>query len=214
MEQVDRQRGRHRLHGLSRRDRGGQYGRACGDLVHGRHSGAVHDLQVHRRCLRRERQPFRAIGSGVGEDACSDRDQGRAERRSLDGDTGTGTTITLSGPVHAGDLLVGWFGQFDSTGPVQVSDNVNGSWTRSASTTFSSGNGDIALNVWTEQNGDIVLLIAKADAWSENGQMVKLVKANTELAVEFTANNPGATLLLCHQQDHMDRGLMMLLRYT
>ena len=57
----------------------------------------------------------------------------------------TSTTITLSGPVHAGDLLVGWFGQFDSSGQVQVSDNVNGAWTRSASTTFSSGNGDIAL---------------------------------------------------------------------
>src|ERR1035438_6788956 len=36
------------------------------------------------------------------------------------------------------------------------------------------GNGDIALNVWTEQNGDIVLLIAKSDAWSENGQLLKL----------------------------------------
>lgn len=57
----------------------------------------------------------------------------------------TSTTITLPGPVHAGDLLVGWFGQFASAGQVSVSDNVNGVWTRSASTTFSSGNGDIAL---------------------------------------------------------------------
>src|SRR5260370_26230652 len=44
------------------------------------------------------------------------------------------------------------------------------------------GNGDIALNVWTEQNGDIVLLIAKADAWSENGQMVKLGRVRLSLA--------------------------------
>src|SRR5258708_32250489 len=36
------------------------------------------------------------------------------------------------------------------------------------------GNGDVALNVWTEQNGDIVLLLAKSDAWSENGQLLKL----------------------------------------
>ena len=36
------------------------------------------------------------------------------------------------------------------------------------------GNGDLAVNVWTEQNGDIVLLLAKADAWSENGQLLKL----------------------------------------
>ncbi len=36
------------------------------------------------------------------------------------------------------------------------------------------GNGDIGLNVWTEANGDIVFLIAKTDAWTENGQLVKL----------------------------------------
>ncbi len=36
------------------------------------------------------------------------------------------------------------------------------------------GNGDLAANVWTEQNGDIVLLVAKSDAWSENGQLLKL----------------------------------------
>ena len=58
----------------------------------------------------------------------------------------TSTTITLSSPVHAGDLLVGWFGQYNSSGQVTVSDSVNGAWTRSgASTTFGSGSGDITL---------------------------------------------------------------------
>lgn len=58
----------------------------------------------------------------------------------------TSTTITLSSPVHAGDLLVGWFGQYNSSGHVTVSDSVNGAWTRSsASTTFGSGSGDITL---------------------------------------------------------------------
>jgi chitodextrinase len=57
----------------------------------------------------------------------------------------TNTTIPLTGAVHTGDLLVGWFGQFDSSGQVQVSDNLNGAWTRSASTKFSSGTGDLAL---------------------------------------------------------------------
>jgi hypothetical protein len=58
----------------------------------------------------------------------------------------TTTTITLASPVHAGDLLVGWFGQFNASGQVTVSDSVNGAWTRStASTTWSSGAGDIAL---------------------------------------------------------------------
>src|SRR5712675_995799 len=35
------------------------------------------------------------------------------------------------------------------------------------------GNGDVALNVWTEQNGDILLLLAKSDTWSENGELLK-----------------------------------------
>jgi alpha-L-fucosidase 2 len=50
------------------------------------------------------------------------------------------------------------------------------------------GNGDIALNVWTEQSGDIVLLIAKSDAWSENGQLLKLGEVRVKLAP-----NPFAT---------------------
>ncbi len=55
-------------------------------------------------------------------------------------------TITLPGPIDAGDLLVGWFGQYNATGQVSVSDNVNGAWTRStAATTFTGGTGDIAM---------------------------------------------------------------------
>jgi hypothetical protein len=43
------------------------------------------------------------------------------------------------------------------------------------------GNGDLAANVWTESNGDIVLLLAKADAWSENGQLLKLGRVRIKL---------------------------------
>jgi chitodextrinase len=59
----------------------------------------------------------------------------------------TSLTVTL-GPVAKGDLLVGWFGQYDSTGVVGVSDNLNGAWTRSVSTNWRGGSttpGDIAL---------------------------------------------------------------------
>ncbi len=55
------------------------------------------------------------------------------------------TTATLSQPVAEGDLLVGWFGQYDAGGPVAVSDSVNGAWTRSVSEPFTNGLGDIAL---------------------------------------------------------------------
>jgi FtsP/CotA-like multicopper oxidase with cupredoxin domain len=42
---------------------------------------------------------------------------------------------------------------------------------------------------------------------------VVLVKAKTTAEVEFVAAHPGRTLFHCHQQDHMDRGFMMVFRY-
>ena len=41
-----------------------------------------------------------------------------------------------------------------------------------------------------------------------------LVAGKTQVDVEFTAENPGLTLFHCHQQNHMDRGFMMLFRYA
>ena len=44
------------------------------------------------------------------------------------------------------------------------------------------GNGDVAANVWTEQNGDLVLLVAKSDAWTEIGQLVRLGRVRIQLS--------------------------------
>src|ERR1017187_9620038 len=44
------------------------------------------------------------------------------------------------------------------------------------------GNGDLAANVWTEQNGDLVVLVAKADAWTELGKLVKLGRVRVQIA--------------------------------
>jgi FtsP/CotA-like multicopper oxidase with cupredoxin domain len=43
---------------------------------------------------------------------------------------------------------------------------------------------------------------------------VVVVKAKGDAEIDFVAANPGATLLHCHQQSHMDFGFMMLLRYV
>lgn len=43
------------------------------------------------------------------------------------------------------------------------------------------GNGDLAANVWTEQSGDLVLLVAKSDAWTEMGKLVKLGRVRIRL---------------------------------
>ncbi len=61
------------------------------------------------------------------------------------GSPGTSQTLTFTQAVGPGDLLVGWFAQYNAAGQVHVSDNVNGAWTRGPSETFTSGTGDIAL---------------------------------------------------------------------
>jgi FtsP/CotA-like multicopper oxidase with cupredoxin domain len=43
---------------------------------------------------------------------------------------------------------------------------------------------------------------------------VVLVPAKSTSTVEFVASHPGNTLFHCHQQDHMDRGFMMVFRYA
>lgn len=43
---------------------------------------------------------------------------------------------------------------------------------------------------------------------------VVLVHAGKTVEVEFVADNPGKTLFHCHQQDHMDRGFMMVFDYA
>jgi alpha-L-fucosidase 2 len=58
------------------------------------------------------------------------------------------------------------------------------------------GNGYIALNVWTEQNGDIVLLLAKSDAWSENGQLLKLGRVRVKLTPNPFVSPDGFTQTL------------------
>jgi fibronectin type III domain protein len=85
------------------------------------------------------------------------------------GSRATSLTLTLSQPVAAGDLLVGWFGQYNAPGQVQVSDNVNGAWTRGPSETFTSGTGDIALeyvaNAKAAPNGITITVKASSAAY-------------------------------------------------
>ncbi len=56
--------------------------------------------------------------------------------------------------------------------------------------------------------------IEKASDLSGLLKDVVLVPANSTVEVEFLANHPGKTLFHCHQQDHMDRGFMMVFDYA
>ncbi|HEY1923160.1 MAG TPA: DUF5703 domain-containing protein, partial [Tepidisphaeraceae bacterium] len=50
-----------------------------------------------------------------------------------------------------------------------------------ASGSMPLGNGDLALNVWLEPSGDLLLLIAKSDAWDENSINLKLGRIRIRL---------------------------------
>lgn len=60
------------------------------------------------------------------------------------------------------------------------------------------GNGDLGANVWTEQNGDLVLLVSKCDAWTELGKLVKLGRVRIQLTPNpfAGAQDPTQTLHL------------------
>ena len=44
------------------------------------------------------------------------------------------------------------------------------------------GNGDIGLNVWVEQNGDLLFFISKSDSWSDCDRLLKLGQVRVRLA--------------------------------
>jgi FtsP/CotA-like multicopper oxidase with cupredoxin domain len=58
--------------------------------------------------------------------------------------------------------------------------------------------------------------VTKLDGKAVSGltKDVLVVPANTTSEVDFTANNPGATLFHCHNQTHMDFGFMVLFQYA
>jgi alpha-L-fucosidase 2 len=43
------------------------------------------------------------------------------------------------------------------------------------------GNGEIGLNVWVEENGDLLFYIGRTDCWSGNGRILKLGRVRVSL---------------------------------
>ncbi|MCG8306313.1 MAG: DUF5703 domain-containing protein [Cytophagales bacterium] len=52
------------------------------------------------------------------------------------------------------------------------------------------GNGDIGINGWVEESGDICFYIGKTDAWGDNGRLLKVgkVRVKTEPAIVFSGS--------------------------
>ncbi|MCF7732538.1 MAG: DUF5703 domain-containing protein [Akkermansiaceae bacterium] len=49
------------------------------------------------------------------------------------------------------------------------------------------GNGDIGLNAWVEENGDLVFFISKTDSWTDSGRLVKLGQVRLRLTPSLAA---------------------------
>jgi alpha-L-fucosidase 2 len=52
------------------------------------------------------------------------------------------------------------------------------------------GNGDIGLNVWVEQNGDICFYIGKTDSWGDNGRLLKVGKVRVTCEPAIISQDP------------------------
>ena len=89
-------------------------------------------------------------------------------------------SVTTSQPVKQGDVLVGWFLQYDSPGQVHISDSFGDSWTRFSSAGFDGGfTGDVVL-AWTvaRQSGAPQVVVGADKATYLEGSLVELQGAS------------------------------------
>ncbi|MFZ1290357.1 MAG: DUF5703 domain-containing protein [Melioribacteraceae bacterium] len=86
------------------------------------------------------------------------------------------------------------------TGSITVS-NYNVSWnspSKNYNGSMPIGNGDIGLNVWVEENGDLLFYIGKTDSWDGNGRLLKIGKIRIKLSplTKYPLQNFNQTLHL------------------
>ncbi|NQT52861.1 hypothetical protein HQ576_12455, partial [bacterium] len=64
-------------------------------------------------------------------------------------------------------------------------ERYNVVWTspsKNSSGSMPLGNGDVGLNVWVEEDGDLLFYLSKTDAWSGNCRLLKLGRVRVKLA--------------------------------
>ena len=66
--------------------------------------------------------------------------------------------------------------------PLDAYDVVWDTPSKDSSGSMPIGNGDIGLNVWVEEDGDLLFYISKTDAWSENVRLLKLGRVRVKLS--------------------------------
>ena len=71
--------------------------------------------------------------------------------------------------------------------PVVIGDVIWSTPGQGSADSLPLGNGNAAANVWTEPNGDIVLYLAKNDAWDHLGRLIKLGRLRLRVTPSLTA---------------------------
>jgi len=76
--------------------------------------------------------------------------------------------------------------------PVAELDACNVVWdspSKDSGGSMPLGNGDIGLNAWVEENGDLVFFISKTDSWTDSGRLVKLGQVRVSLTPSLVGTN-------------------------
>ena len=78
------------------------------------------------------------------------------------------------------------------TAPAEL-DRYNVVWTtpsKDAAGSMPIGNGEVGLNVWVEEDGDLLFYIARTDAWSECNRLLKLGRIRVEPLAQSVRQGP------------------------
>lgn len=76
-------------------------------------------------------------------------------------------------------------GEISDAGNREKLEKYNVTWDTPSENSMGSmptGNGDMGINLWVEKNGDLLFYLSKTDAWSENGQLLKIGKIRLSLS--------------------------------
>jgi len=94
---------------------------------------------------------------------------------------------------------------------INTLDDCNVIWDSPSQNSLGSmpaGNGDIGINLWVEENGDLLFYLSKTDAWSENARLLKLGKVRLSLSPNpFQSGKPfSQELILKDGLIHIEAG--------
>src|SRR4030042_5652301 len=83
--------------------------------------------------------------------------------------------------------------------PLQALAKYDVTWdspSRDAWGTMPTGNGDIGLNVWAEESGDLLFYIGKTDLWDDNSRLLKLGRVRFKALQAMLVQTDGRMIML------------------